>query len=245
KHAKSAADQHGWEHIEYRMCDDNLDLPSASRKVSMILKLPGDITQLDNDLGAKVRAQCKQADRHEPQIVFGSVELLDEFYRVFSRNMRDLGTPVYPKVFFKTILEELPRHCTIVVVRLGQAAVGTAFLAGYKDMLEIPWASTRREYNSYNINMWMYRQMLIHTIKNGYDYFDFGRSTINAGTYQFKKQWGAKPLQHHWYYHLAPDKALPQLNPDNPRYRLAIAAWKRLPVFVANILGPSIVKHLP
>lgn len=244
-HASSEASRLGWEHIEYRTCREGLELPCASRKVSMILRLPTSSEQLDRDLGAKVRAQYKQARHHGPAIDFGGAELLDDYYRVFARNMRDLGTPVYAKGLFASILDELPDHCRLVVARIGGKPVGAAFLAGYRDMLEIPWASTLKEYNTCNINMWMYRQILGHAMENHYEYFDFGRSTVNAGTYHFKKQWGAKPLKHYWYYQLNEGQDLPGLNPDNPKYRLAIAAWKRLPVFIANLLGPPIVKNLP
>lgn len=244
--ATENASRQGWEHIEYRTCDDGVDMPSSARKVSMILRLPDSTEALDKSVRAKVRAQFKQARRHRPRVEFGGLELLDDYYRVFARNMRDLGTPVYAKSFFRAILDELPEHCTIVSVKVNRKPAAAAFLCGYKDMLEIPWASCLREHNDYNINMWMYRQILAYAIAKRYQFFDFGRSTVGAGTYNFKKQWGAKPLQHHWYYHLNGDSQdLPGLNPDNPKYRFAIAAWQKLPLAVANSLGPRIVRNLP
>jgi serine/alanine adding enzyme len=248
--ANADAEKYGWQHIEYRSCEEGFNLPSTSRKVSMILNLPSSVEQLEGSLRAKVRAQCKQARRYRPAIRLGGLELLDDYYRVFSRNMRDLGTPVYSKDFFATILQELPAHCTLVSVRIGQKPVATAFLTAYRETLEIPWASTLREFNDCNINMWMYRQILAHAVETGYEFFDFGRSTVDAGTYHFKKQWGAKAVRHYWYYYLRQQPVqqrtnLPELNPDNLKYRFAIAAWKRLPLFLANSLGPHIVKNLP
>ena len=75
--------------------------------------------------------------------------------------------------------------------------------------------------------------------------FDFGRSSPDSGTYRFKEQWGAQPHQLYWYYWMKDGRAVPQLNPQNPKYALAIRLWQQLPVVVANVLGPYIVKHLP
>ena len=77
----------------------------------------------------------------------------------------------------------------------------------------------------------------VFAIEQGYQYFDFGRSTQDAGTFKFKRQWGAEPYSHYWYY-LLPPGAMPGLNPDNPKYKLVIAIWKKLPVWLTKIIGP-------
>lgn len=248
--ARQDAERQGLQHVEYRSCEAGLSLPSSERKVSMILRLPQQQEALEQALGSKVRAQYKQANRYQPILRLGGGELLDDFYQVFCRAMRDLGTPVYGKSFFESILRHQPEPATLVAVYIGRRPVAAAFLLGFRDMLEIPWAASLRDYNHCNVNMWMYRQILGFAIDAGYRYFDFGRSTIDAGTYRFKKQWGARPLKNHWYYHFprsgnSGNDALPALNPDNPKFRLAIATWKRLPLFVTNALGPPIVKNLP
>jgi hypothetical protein len=113
-------------------------------------------------------------------------------------------------------------------------------------MLEIPWASSLREFNPISVNMLLYAQLLEQAIADGYTVFDFGRSTADSGTYRFKRQWGAEPVQLHWHYWLSDGRAEPpRLNPDNPKYRAAISAWQRLPLGVANRLGPMIVRNLP
>jgi len=81
--------------------------------------------------------------------------------------------------------------------------------------------------------------------KKGYKKFDFGRSTIDAGTYKFKEQWGAQPQKLYWYYWLKEGNALPELNPNNPRYKLAINMWQKMPVWLTKVIGPHIVKNLP
>lgn len=211
----------------------------------MILALPQDQNTLDSNLGAKLRAQINLGKKYKTEIAFGKLDLLDDYYRVFSLNMRDLGTPVYSKKFFRSILTAFPKSCTVVVVKLEGKPVSAAFLFGYKDLLEIPWASTIKKANKLNMNMLMYRAILGFAIDNKYQYFDFGRSTLDAGTYRFKKQWGAKPVQHYWYYDLAASGSTPKLNPDNPKYKLAISCWKKLPLFIANFIGPFIVKNIP
>ena len=235
----------GWEHIEYRTCKEGIDLPSVSHKASMILPLPDTEERLDKALGTKVRAQYRQSEQAQPATHFGGTELLDQFYEVFAQNMRDLGTPVYSKAFFRSILTTFPEQAKIIVITVDGSPAAVGFLLGYGEILEIPWASTLRKFNKYSINMWMYRQILGYAIDKKFIYFDFGRSSIDAGTYKFKKQWGAKPIQHYWYYQLADGKALPQLNPNNPKYKLAISVWQKLPVWVTKIIGPPLVKYLP
>jgi hypothetical protein len=93
--------------------------------------------------------------------------------------------------------------------------------------------------------MLLYRTILDWCIEHNVTEFDFGRSTVGSGTYRFKQQWGAKPIPFYWHYWLAPGREQPRLRPDNPRYRLLIALWRRQPVWLANRIGPLIVKNLP
>jgi len=234
-------------HIEVRCMQQGL-LPKghcSSKKASLILALPASQAQLEQQLGAKVRAQYKKAQEHSPQFTLGKSELLDDFYSVFAQNMRDLGTPVYAKSWFARLLEEPSLHCHIALVRMYGKPVSAGFLIGHSNMLEIPWASTVRKANGWNANMWMYRQILGFAIEQGYQYFDFGRSTQDAGTFKFKRQWGAEPYSHYWYYLLPAGGAMPGLNPDNPKYKLVIAIWKKLPVWLTKMIGPPIVTNLP
>ena len=233
------------QHIEIRATHKLNKWQVSDDKVSMVLALPNHIEKLNQQLGSKVRAQIKQATAHSLVSKIGSLELLNDFYSVFARNMRDLGTPVYNKNFFRNILTKFAGHCTLMVVYQKSSTIACAFLVGYRDTLEIPWASTLRRANAMNTNMLLYSHVLEFSIKNNYDFFDFGRSTLDAPTYRFKKQWGAKPAQHYWHYSLADGHAMPQLNPSNPKYKVAIGAWKMLPVWLTKIIGPPIVKNLP
>ena len=236
----------GVTHIEFRdqKIRDN-QLPVRTDKVCMILELPSDTDSLEKNIGSKKRSQIKRPIREGAEKIIGGQDLIDEFYDVFSTNMRDLGTPVYGKNFFIEILQTFPDITRIVLIRLKGKAAASGFLIGHHDKLEIPWASTKRQYNQYSVNMLLYWEVLKYVIENKYKKFDFGRSTINSGTYRFKKQWGAKPLQLYWYYWLRDGLSMPNLTTSNPKYQLAIKAWQHLPLFIANYVGPKIVKNLP
>ncbi len=233
-------------HIEFRDSKAReTSYPVKTDKISMVMELPDDEDVLWKALGSKRRAQIKRPLREDPSIHIGHKELLDDFYAVFAENMRDLGTPVYSKKFFATILERFSSHSKIIVIKINNEPVGAGFLLGYKDTLEIPWASTLRKVNNISINMLMYWEVLKYAIQEKYAYFDFGRSSVDSGTYRFKKQWGSEAKQLYWHYWLAEGGDLPALNPNNPKYQLAIKVWQKLPIPITKIIGPHLVKNLP
>ena len=222
------------------------NMPAKLSKVSMVRPLPESIDQLWDDIGTKVRAQIKKAQRFDLDIKFGKRELLDDFYKVFAENMRDLGTPVYAKAFFENLLASaLKESFDVAVVYFEGKPVSTCFLMQHKGMMEIPWASALNSVNHMNVNMYMYWEVLQYAIQCKNHFFDFGRSSKDAGTYRFKKQWGAEPQQLYWYYWLLNGGELPELNPNNPKYKLLITVWQKLPVWLTKLIGPPVVKYLP
>lgn len=235
----------GASHVEYRDTISRPGLPQKSEKASLILKLPQQADQLWQDIGTKVRAQIKKADNYNLTFKTGKQELLDDYYQVFATNMRDLGTPVYAKSFFANLLNETSLDARIVVVYRHSNPVSCGFLLSYHCTMEIPWASTLRKANAFNANMFMYWNILKLAIETGHQYFDFGRSSKDAGTFKFKQQWGAQPHTLYWHYWLKNGGELPALNPDNPKFKLAIALWKRMPVWLTKLIGPHLVKNLP
>lgn len=232
-------------HIEYRNLERIGNYPHRLDKVSMVLELPTVTEQLWKDIGSKLRAQIKRPQRENVSVKIGKEELIGDFYVVYSENMRDLGTPVYAREFFTEIFKTYPDYCNIVIVYKGDVPAASGFLISYKKYLEIPWASSLRKYNSIGVNMMLYWEVLKFAIETKHSLFDFGRCTVNSGTYRFKKQWGAKPIQLYWAYCLKDDKNVPFLSPNNPKYKLAISIWKKLPLIIANYLGPKLIKHLP
>jgi serine/alanine adding enzyme len=241
------AKQEGVDHIELRHTRNTWSgLPVKTAKASMRLSLPPKEEELWSSFSSKLRSQIRKPIKEGMVSKFGKEEELDSFYSVFSVNMRDLGTPVYSKTFFRNILREFKERAWIcsVYTREGDPAA-SGFLLEFKKRLEIPWASSIRRYNSLSPNMLLYWSVLKFGCDMGCSLFDFGRSTIDEGTYKFKEQWGAKPTQLYWHYWLRNGNSLPDLSPDNPKYRLAIRLWKKLPVTLTRWIGPGIVKNLP
>ena len=74
--------------------------------------------------------------------------------------------------------------------------------------------------------------------------FDYGRSKQGTGSYSFKKNWGFEPQPLYYEYCLYKRDSIPQNNPNNAKFRLFIEAWRRLPIGLANWLGPFIVRNL-
>lgn len=218
---------------------------SIERKVSMRLSLPGSYELLVKAFPSKLRSQVRRAQKEGMTARIGGGDCLDEFYAVFSRCMRDLGTPVYAKEFFAKILEVFPKEARICIVSHGSVPVAAGFLYGFRSSLEIPWAASDKRFNKLAPNMMLYGAVLEYACQQGFQVFDFGRSSPDSGTYRFKEQWGAQPHQLYWYYWTGQGQQVPQLNPQNPKYALAIRAWQNLPLAMANLLGPHIVKYLP
>ncbi len=236
----------GASHIELRQSEPlESDWPMRSHKVSLRLALPPEYGVLFKAFPSKLRSQIKRAQKEGMEVRIGGDELLDDYYRVFSRCMRDLGTPVYEKGFFRAIVETFPKEVRLCVVFLHGRPLASGLLYGFRSRLEIPWAASDRKFSRLAPNMLLYSAVLEYACHEGYQEFDFGRSSIGDGSYRFKEQWGAKPHQLYWYYWLAEGRDMPQLNPHNPKYKAAIIFWRRLPLPVANMLGPHIVKHLP
>lgn len=244
--AWSVAKKLGASHVELRhRARVSVDLSYRADKVAMQLVLPESSDELWKGFSSKLRAQIRRPTKEGATSEEGGIELVDDFYSVFSRNMRDLGTPVFPKTLFAEMISSFPKTTRIFIVRLNGKPCAAGITYGFRDRLEIPSASSLREYNRSSVNMLLYWTVLQYAISEGYKLFDFGRSSIGAGTYKFKKQWGAEPEQLHWHYCLPPEAQMPELNPNNPKFKLATKVWQRLPLVVANTLGPHIVRNLP
>lgn len=221
------------------------DVPVSTEKVTVVLPLPDDPDTLWNTgLKAKVRSQIRRPSKEGMSAALGH-GLLDDFYRVFARNMRDLGTPVLPKKFFRNLVGAFPEHVVTAVVRTREgtpAAAGLGFL--YRGEFELTWASSLREHSREAPNMLLYWSLMEEVIRRGGRLFNFGRCTPGGGTHRFKLQWGGEDQQLFWVRWTPRGGAAPP-HRDQGSYRHAVAVWKRLPLPVANALGPMISRGLP
>ena len=216
-------------------------------KVTLQLRLPDTFAALSKGLGAKLRSQVKRAEREPVGCRRGGVELLNDFYSVFAENMRDLGTPVYPKRFFEAILDRFGPYCELVVIDWQGGPAAAAFLTFWRGRAEVPWASCRAKAKPMGLNMKLYWELLSRSVERGCEWFDFGRSSIESGTYRFKRQWGAEPVPMYWYrWERTPSgQAIEHGAGESRAMRLATMVWQRLPLALANALGPHISGALP
>ncbi|WP_136514430.1 FemAB family XrtA/PEP-CTERM system-associated protein [Geomonas edaphica] len=220
-------------------------LATKSHKVTMILELAPDLESQWERFDAKLRNQVRKAQKSGLQAVVGGSELLEGFYRVFCRNMRDLGTPVYASRFFENVVRATGSEATVISILLEGETIASGIMTRFRDTVEVPWASSNRDFRAFCPNNMLYWEAIKLAFSQGARRFDFGRSTPDEGTYRFKKQWGAKPVPLYWQYLLADGVKVPELNPSNPKFRLAVKGWQRLPVVLTRVLGPPIVRNIP
>ena len=246
--AAEAAQGLGCRYLEFRGIQARTG-PWVQRtdKITLQLELPATFEALSKRLGAKLRSQVKRADREGVQCHTGGAELLDDFYGVFAENMRDLGTPVYPKRFFEAILKRFAPYCQLVVIDWQGNPAAAAFLTFWRNQAEVPWASCRARAKPLGLNMKLYWEILSLAVSRGCSVFDFGRSTVDSGTYRFKRQWGAEPKPLYWYrWERNPSGQAIEHGEGRGRVmQLATSVWQRLPLGLANALGPHISGALP
>ncbi|HYT90926.1 MAG TPA: FemAB family XrtA/PEP-CTERM system-associated protein [Gemmataceae bacterium] len=215
-----------------------------SDKVNMRLALPATGEELWKRLASKVRNQIRNGQKNGLTVAWGGQDLLAEFYKVFRRNMRDLGTPVYSKKLFQSILEQFRDRAELCVVRAEGTPVAAALLLHGWGVTEVPSASSLRLYNHTCANMLMYWHLLERSIQRGQAVFDFGRASQDSNTYRFKKQWGAQPAVAGWQYYLRVGTEA-DMRADNPKYERLVRLWRWLPVSLTSWIGPLIVRGIP
>lgn len=213
-------------------------------KVHMRLELPDSSETLMASFKSKLRSQIKKTGEYGFDVQFGGAECLRDFYDVFARNMRDLGTPVFSRSLFAAILKDFEGQAELCIVKQAAQPVAGGLLVHTSGVSEVPSASSLREFNRMGANMLMYRHLLERSIEKDSHTFDFGRSSQASGTYKFKAQWGAQPHPAVWQYYVR--KGSPEdMRPEASGKQRMVKAWQRLPVWLTRLIGPSIVRGIP
>jgi len=190
----------------------------------------------------KQRAMVRKGIQH------GLVSVVDRdadtLHRIYAESVRNLGTPVFARRYFHTLLSVF-RDCADVVTVMDNGIPVAAVLNFYfRDEVLPYYGGGTQAARRVAGNDFMYWEVLRRAAARGGRLFDFGRSKVGTGAFAFKHNWGFTPTPLPYRYSLAPGAAIPDHNPLNPKYRLFIAAWKRLPLPIANLIGPPIVRGL-
>lgn len=244
--AQDLAKNIGASHVELRQGESQpTDWLDSTHKVTMELPLPPSTDDLWKGLSSGMRNKIRNAKRNGFRTEWGGIEAVRSFYRIFSLNMRNLGTPVYSEQWFLNMCQRFPREVRILTLWDGVDAVASGFVTCYGNAVELPWSATVPESRKKYSAVFLYWTLLEWAIVRGYRKVDFGRCTKGSGVYEFKRHWGSTERVLHWYYSLSQRDAVPQLHADNPRYQVVTNVWKRLPLGLANFLGPRIVRSIP
>jgi len=173
------------------------------------------------------------------------IDQLDAFYRLFCQSMKRLGTPVFPLSLFKNLIEEFDPAVDLYIVYLGTDPVAGVFSLFYRDTIFPYYAGATQNANSLAANNFMYWELMKYAVERGCRKFDFGRSKLGTGAYNFKSQWNMDVHVLDYQVYLIKRKDIPNFSPINPKFDLATRIWKRVPESLANWIGPRVVRWFP
>lgn len=166
------------------------------------------------------------------------------FYHAYSSSVHRLGIPVFSKRYFRILQQVFGKDCEIITVCRGQETVSSVLVFYFRDEVLPYYGGGTQAARSIAGNDFMYWEVMRRACERGYKLFDFGRSKLGTGSFDFKKNWGFVPQALNYEYQLHSAKTMPDNNPFNARYAFFIKAWRTLPLTVANALGPHIVRNL-
>jgi FemAB-related protein (PEP-CTERM system-associated) len=219
--------------------------PVSDDRVTMLLPL-STVDAAWKALPSERRNRVRKGEKNGLVTVWGGAELLDGFYEVFAANMRDLGSPVHGRGFFRAMLAQLGETARVLQVREGTGRpVGAAVCLFFRDLIAVPWVSSRRDAFALCPNFALYWEVIRYGCEGGYRTLDLGRSFKNAGTFEFKRQWGAAPHPLPWIFRDLVAGESPSVDQDSRRFQRMVEFWKRLPVPVANLVGPWVRRQVP
>jgi FemAB-related protein (PEP-CTERM system-associated) len=169
---------------------------------------------------------------------------VERLYRILAESFRNLGTPIFSESYFRILRDEFSTCSDIVTVTCDGHAVASVLNFYFRDEVLPFHGGGVRAARALAASDFMYWEVMRRACERGYRNFDFGRSKIGTGPYAFKHNWGFQPTPLVYQFRLSPGTPMPDLNPLNPKFKMFIAVWKRLPLAVATRLGPSIVRGI-
>ncbi|MBI1745179.1 MAG: FemAB family PEP-CTERM system-associated protein [Acidobacteria bacterium] len=244
--AKALAEEQRAAYVEFKnIRKRDEDLPTKDLYVTFIQDLDPDPAINFELIPRKTRRMVRVSLRNELEAEF-TREGIDEFYEIYAHSLHWLGTPVFPKRLFQNILQTFPECFFLFVRHRGRRIAGVLTLV-YGGSLLPYYGGSYREYNHLGANNFMYWKLIEHGCQTGYKRFDFGRSKKNAGSgsYDYKRHWGMQEISLEYQYYLSPGEHLPNVSPANPKFKLLVETWKRLPFPLTKILGPRLVRYFP
>jgi FemAB-related protein (PEP-CTERM system-associated) len=169
---------------------------------------------------------------------------VDDFYRLYSLSVRNLGTPVFPELYFRFLKQTFGEACEILTIKKDGRPVAGVMSFYFRDEVLPYYGGGDTDARDTKANDFMYWELMRRSAEKGVRVFDFGRSKVDTGSYRFKKHWGFEPQPLYYKYHLVKAKGVPDLSPANPKYKVFIATWKKLPLPVSQWLGPKVSRFL-
>ena len=166
------------------------------------------------------------------------------FFQAYSASVHRLGTPVFSRKFFRLLKDEFGDDCEVLTITLDGKVIASVMSFYFRDEVLPYYGGGVDAARAVAGNDFMYWDLMRRACERGLKVFDFGRSKRGTGSFDFKKNWGFEPTPLYYQYFLVADKDVPEINPLNPKYRLFIQAWKKMPLALANVIGPHIVKNL-
>jgi serine/alanine adding enzyme len=220
-----------------------VDLPVSHRKITVVLDIPdGGADALWKGFDAKVRSQVRRPQKDGVTVQFGADQVAP-FFHVFAQHMRDLGTPTQPRALFEAIAATFPGDSFFCCAYHDGVPVAGGCGFRWGGEFEISWASALRAYNKMSPNMLIYWELMRRMADEGATLFNFGRCTPGGGTHKFKRQWGARDERLWWYEQRADGASTPA--EAQGAYGWGPRVWQKLPLSIANAVGPRIVRFIP
>ena len=232
------------EHLEFRnLAAQHADWPTQDLYVTFRREIFADeeanLQAIPRKQRAMVRKGIKNALRSEIDTQ------VDRFFDLYADNVHRHGTPAFPKKYFAALLSEFGADAEVLIVSGPDGRALSGVLSFYfRDEVLPYYAGDHVDARELAANDFKYWELMRRACARGLKVFDYGRSKLGTGSFAFKKNWGFEPQPLYYEYRLFKRDAIPQNNPNNPKYKLLIAAWQRMPIALANWLGPHIVRNL-